>query len=64
MGRNGGGAWGKEGKSYRIGRHETEDEAAMAYNRIATKLYGERAQLNVIKKGCSGDIRDFMIRAE
>lgn len=54
----------KDMKKYRSGRHETEEEAALAYNRMATDLYGEKAQLNVIKKKCSGDIRDFMIRAK
>ena len=64
-----GSRWGgtimKEGKKYPIGMHATEEEAALAYNRVATKLYGEKAQLNVIKRRkISGDIRDFMIRAK
>ena len=60
-----GGSMMKEGKNYPMGMHATEEEAALAYNRVATELYGEKAQLNVIKsKKCSGDIRDFMIRAK
>ena len=58
-----GGVW-KDKKKYRSGRHETEEEAALAYNRLATELYGEKAQLNVIKKKFSGDIREYMIRAK
>ena len=63
--RNGSKWWGnvmKEGKNYPIGRHETEDEAALAYNRVATQLYGKNAQLNVVKKKPRKDIRDYMIR--
>ena len=53
----------KEGKNYSIGRHKTEDEAALAYNRVAAEVYGENAQLNVVKKKSCSDIRDYMKRA-
>lgn len=37
-----------EGKSYDLGKFETEIEAGIAYNRKARELYGEHAQLNDI----------------
>lgn len=37
-----------EGQRVRIGRFETEIEAAMAYNQAALKYYGEFARLNIV----------------
>ncbi|BDA45215.1 Uncharacterized HNH endonuclease L560 at C-terminar half [Coccomyxa sp. Obi] len=57
----------KEGEYYGTGIHETEEEAALAYNRIAKQVYGEKAQLNVIEeqegKREYKDIREMMSRA-
>lgn len=39
-----------EGKRQTIGFYENEDDAALAYNETARKLYGKNAYLNVIKK--------------
>jgi hypothetical protein len=38
----------KEGKKVRGGYHETALEAAVAYNTLAIKYYGEFARLNII----------------
>lgn len=40
----------KDNKRYNLGRYNTEEEAAIAYNKKAYELYGEFAKLNVI--GC------------
>lgn len=54
----------KEGEYYGAGTHDTEEEAALAYNRIAKQVYGEKAQLNVIEqqetKRVYGDIREML----
>jgi hypothetical protein len=46
--------WGAKinvkGSSIWLGRYNTEEEAAMAYNEAAIKYYGEFARLNVIAK--------------
>lgn len=41
-----------EGKVYRCGSYNNENEAARAYNRKAMELFGEYALLNVINLGC------------
>lgn len=38
----------KNGKKYRLGRFADEAEAALAYNKKALELYGEKAKLNKI----------------
>lgn len=40
----------KDHTHYFIGRYNTEMEACVAYNKIATELYGEFANLNIIKE--------------
>lgn len=54
----------KEGEYYGAGIHDTEEEAALAYNRIAKQVYGDKAQLNVIegqeRKRVYGDIREML----
>lgn len=52
----------KEGKYYKTGRYDTEEEAALAYNNVAMGVYGENAQVNVIKKKPCNDIKDYMGR--
>ena len=39
----------KDNKRYNIGNFKTEQEAAIAYNKKATELYGEFAKLNIIE---------------
>lgn len=36
------------GKSFNLGSFDTEEEAAMAYNNMAAKIYGEFAYFNII----------------
>lgn len=38
----------KDGKLMYIGRFKTEEDAALAYNKVAQKLHGEFANLNII----------------
>jgi len=38
----------KNKKCYDLGRHDTEEEAALTYNKKAIELYGENAKLNKI----------------
>lgn len=39
----------KQNKSYFLGMFEKEEDAAEAYNKKATELYGEHAKLNIIR---------------
>ena len=39
-----------DGKPFHIGMFDTSEEAALAYNRVAEKVYGDRAKLNKIDK--------------
>ncbi len=41
------------GKRIHVGRYNTEEEAALAYNKKAIELHGEFARLNVIDKNAS-----------
>lgn len=42
-------------KSVHIGMYDTAEEAAMAYNEMSVKLYGENGKVNVIKRGRKKD---------
>jgi len=35
-----------------LGRHNLEDDAAIAYNTKAVEIFGEHARLNIIGVGC------------
>jgi AP2-like factor, euAP2 lineage len=39
-----------EGKTMKLGRYETAEEAAKAYNQMALKLFGETAKLNELAR--------------
>lgn len=40
----------KDGKQIRVGHFNTEDEAALCYNKKALEIHGDFANLNIIKK--------------
>ncbi len=47
-------AIGKNGKKIHVGHYKTENEAAEAYNKKASELHGEFANLNIISWSANG----------